>query len=121
VSGETNQKDNRSVGAVRSTYRIRRIEYHVLDHWKGRSIADITRRDVHDVPDRPKDAGNVATAIRLHSNLGRLFKWATNRGIIEAHKNPMLSFERPGADVRRDRELDNNELAQVLRRADAIG
>jgi integrase len=113
---DKDQKDNRTTINVR-----RRIEYHVLGHWRGRSIADITRRDVVDVIDRPRDAGNTATAIQIHSNLSRLFKWAVNRGIIEASKNPMLLLERPGSGVKRDRVLEDRELAQVLGYADQLG
>jgi integrase len=104
------QAHNRSAGEVRRT-----IERDVLPVWGDRLIAGIGRRDVAELVDRVVDRGATTMARRLHSHLHRLFRWSVGRGIIEV--NPMADLPKPGSAVRRDRVLDDTELAAIWKAA----
>jgi integrase len=111
---QRDQAGNRSLRAVE-----RSIEKYALPHWQGRLVTKISRRDCHDVIDAVADQGKPIAARRLHAYLHRLFKWATRRGIVEA--NPVVTVDKPGAEVKRERVLNDDELVKVWRAADRIG
>lgn len=107
------QGDNRSVEEVRRVFN-----HDVKPHWDGRLFATITRRDALDIIDAVADRGAVTKARRLHAHLHRLFKWAVGRGVIEA--NPLADAPKPGAAVKRDRVLSDDELKAVWSASCAI-
>lgn len=108
------QKKNRTVGEVN-----RVLERDVKPKWGHRPIVSISRRDVIELIDAVADRGASTQARRLHSYLHRLFRWSVGRGIIPL--NPMSDLPKIGAEVRRDRVLDDAELAAVWGAADVIG
>jgi integrase len=104
------QAKNRSVDNVRSI-----MARYALPAWGDRVITTIGRRDVIELIDSVADRGFPIMAHRVHSHLHRLFRWSVGRGILEI--NPMADLPRQGAAVRRDRVLDDAELALVWQAA----
>jgi integrase len=111
---QRDQAKNRSQRAVRGYF-----ERCVLPHWQYRQITEIGRRDCLDVIDVLADQGKIIAARRLHGHLHRMFKWAIGRGIVTT--NPLASVDKPGAEVRRDRVLSDDELGKVWNAAEQIG
>jgi integrase len=100
--------------AHRRTYleTKRKIDVDVRPFWNDRPFASITRRDVIELIDRIADRGALTAARRTQGVLHRLFRWARGRGIVEV--NPVSDLPKPGgAEVRRDRVLNDAELALV--------
>jgi integrase len=108
------QAHNRSYAEVK-----RIIERDVLPAWEGRLIFSIGRRDVLELIDAVVDRGAATMARRLHAHLHRLFRWCVGRGILEA--NPMADSPKPGADVKRDRTLNDAELALIWKATGELG
>ena len=109
------QASNKASSVYQTT---RMIEHDLLPAWRGRSIADITKRDVITLLDGIADRGAVVKARRTHSLLHRFFKWAVSREVLAAH--PMNGLERPGSEQSRDRALSDAELAMVWQGASKV-
>jgi integrase len=104
------QAKNRSVKEVRRTI----MRYCQALH--GMAIADITKHDIRDV----LHAVEVpAMRRRVFTRMRRLFTWARTEDYITSH--PMDGLARPGADVKRERVLSDDELARVWRVCGQIG
>jgi integrase len=97
------QADNRSYAEVK-----RLLEREAVPVWGQRRIAEIGRRQILDLTDAIADRGAVTLARRCHAHLHRLFRWSVGRGLIAS--NPMVDLPKPGAEVRRDRVLRDDEL-----------
>lgn len=94
----------------------RRLELHILPHWRDRDIATIRRGDVRDLVDGvPGDItpNRVLTLIRT------LFRHAMSRDWIEA--SPAEAIAKPKQETSRDRFLDMEEARRVYVTADALG
>lgn len=104
--------------ATAKEYR-RALQGADVEAWRGRPLADITRRDVHDLLDRMVDRGAETMANRTLAYLKRFFGWAAERGIIEVV--PTDRVKPPTRNVRRDRWLDDTEIADVWAGCEAIG
>jgi integrase len=111
---QRDQAHNRSVAEVR-----RVIERDVNPAWGERLIGAITRRDALELIDSVADRGALTMARRLHAHLHRLFRWSVGRGIVEV--NPMADLPKPGAAVKRDRVLTDNELKAIWEATEKIG
>lgn len=94
----------------------RRLELHILPHWRDKDIASIRRGDVRDLVDGvPGDItpNRVLTLIRT------LFRHAMSRDWIEA--SPAEAIAKPKQETSRDRFLDMEEARRVYVTADALG
>ncbi len=103
----------RSGDAVRRTLRR-----EVVGRWKGRRLGEISRSDIHELLDEVGDRAPVQSA-RLRAYVGKLFRWARSRGIVE--HSPVEEVERANVESVRDRALDDAELALVWKAADRLG
>ena len=79
----------------------------VLPEWKGRTVHDITKRDVIDLieaieQDRPVLANRTLAAVR------KWFNWLAARDVIKA--SPCAGVEPPGKEAKRDRVLTDGEI-----------
>src|SRR5262245_58489848 len=88
--------------AVEATFKR-----EVLPAWGSRPIIDIRRRDIADLVEaiavtRPIQAN------RTLAHLSRFFKWCAGRDYIAG--SPCIGVERPGAEVARNRCLNDDEL-----------
>lgn len=97
---------------------------HVLPAWSGRQITAIPRSDVHALLDGMVDAGTPVLANRTLAAVRKLFNWAIDREIGTPEPlivNPAARMGRPGAEVRRERELSDNEIATMWPALDTLG
>lgn len=74
------------------------LEKHVIPRLGHRPIAEVKWPDVRALLDQYAQAGRAGTAREVRKHLSRLFSYAADRGIIEAH--PMAG--RRATDLRRD-------------------
>jgi integrase len=108
------QASNRSYAEVKRT-----IDRDVKPVWRDRPIKSITRRDVRDLIDGIADRGVVTLARRVHSYLHRMFRWCVGRDLLES--NPAADLPKPGAELKRDRVLTDDELRKIWNAAESIG
>jgi integrase len=97
----------------------RMLRKHVLPRWRGRTVSELRRRDVLDLIDgivsdvTPKAGNNVLAVVR------KMLNWCVERDMIPS--SPCAGVKRPAAETVRDRVLNDDELASVLRAADQVG
>jgi len=116
------KKKNRSESYIRGTEST--FANHVVPRWRGRDIKSITRRDVAELLDeiaagaakngrRQKGVGigGPIAANRTLAAIRKMFNWALQRGIIET--TPIVRFELPGAEMRRERTLSADEIKEL--------
>jgi integrase len=126
---EGRQRAPRYVEEVR-----RNFDNHVLPRWGAdRAIQKIIRRDVIELLDAIKDdgstvrrdgkrkhlAGGPIAANRTLAAIRALFNFAIRRGIMET--SPVMLMERPGAETKRDRVLNADEIRTLWSVAEAMG
>ena len=98
--------------AARSWQETSRIlNREVVARWKGRKLADIRRRDVHELLDEVVDRGSPIMANRVLAALRRMCGWAVERDIISS--SPCSGVNAPSAERSRDRILSDDELRSV--------
>ena len=102
---------------AQETERLLRL--HVLPRWRGRTVHEITRRDVLDVLDRVVDGGAPIAANRALAAVRKLFNWCVARDILSA--SPCAGVKPPTAERSRDRVLSDDELGPVWQAADQVG
>ncbi|HMN39046.1 MAG TPA: tyrosine-type recombinase/integrase [Hyphomicrobium sp.] len=94
---------------------------HVLPEWGGRPIADIRRRNIHELLDGFIAKGQAGTARDVRKHLSRLFNWAVDREIIT--ENPLAGLKRKDLQYRADagRALTDQEIRAVWRAVSRLG
>ena len=96
----------------RSADEIQRVlEREIGRSWRGRSVASITKPDIHHVLDAIMDRGSSVIANRTLAHLKTMFNWAKSRGIIM--NSPADNIEKPGEEVARERAPHDSELAEI--------
>jgi integrase len=103
--------------SAQETERLLRL--HVLPRWRGRTVHEITRRDVLDVLDRVVDGGAPIAANRALAAVRKLFNWCVAQDILSA--SPCAGVKPPTAERSRDRVLSDDELRLVWQAADQVG
>ena len=103
--------------SAQETERLLRL--HVLPRWRGRTVHEITRRDVLDVLDRVVDGGAPIAANRTLAAVRKFFNWCVARDILSA--SPCAGVKPPTAERSRDRVLSDDELRLVWQAADQVG
>jgi integrase len=101
----------------------RRQVVHVLDNlvlptWRGRTVHDITRRDVIDLIERLAEDRPIA-ANRALAWLSKFFNWLTERDVIAA--SPVHGVKRPSEERKRDRVLSDGEIIALWHACENIG
>ena len=91
----------------------------VLSMWSGRTIHEITRRDVNELLDRIVSRGSPVTANRALAAIRKMFSWAVSKDIVKT--SPCEGVTRPFEETARDRALTDDELRLVWRGAEAVG
>jgi integrase len=110
----------RDQGGNRSHDEVKRILHReVLPAWGKLRLAEIGKRQIRDLIDAIVDRGAVTLARRCHAHLHRLFRWSVGRDFIPS--NPMTDMLKPGAEVKRDRVLNDDELRRAWIAAQQIG
>ncbi len=85
----------------------RLLTKHVLPSWRGRRLSELRRADVVALTDALVDDTPIL-ANRVLEVVKRLFAWALNRGLIEAH--PAAGLEPPAPEKPRDHVLSDVEI-----------
>jgi integrase len=97
----------------------RLLQKNVVAHLRGRRLSEISKADIHTILDLMIDRGAAVGANRVFAQLRKLCNWAVGRGLIE--RSPCEGIDKPSSETKRDRVLDDRELALVWRACDAIG
>ena len=84
----------------------------------SKPVEDITRQDVVRLVDAVAARGPIM-ANRTLAYVRKFFNWCIERGYLTA--TPCAGIKQPGAAKARERVIDDGELAEVWRAAEAIG
>ncbi|MFL5208065.1 MAG: tyrosine-type recombinase/integrase [Microvirga sp.] len=106
------------VSKRRSAAEITRIlKREIAGRWGARSVHDVTRRDViglvSEIVDRAPVAANKTLQIAK-----TFFNWCVGKAIID--RSPCEGFKEPTREIPRDRVLNDDELARVIKAARQI-
>ena len=87
--------------------------------WGGRSIHDITKRDVVEVVSAVQQRGAPGTANKTLKSTKTFLRWCVGRAILDS--SPAEGIPMPTKVVSRDKVLTDQELALVIRAARKMG
>src|SRR3974390_2074646 len=87
--------------------------------WAGRSIHEITKRDVVELISGIKQRGAPVAANKALKSVKTFFSWCVGRAVLD--QSPAEGVPLPTKEVARDRVLDDRELAQIILAAREIG
>jgi integrase len=119
VAREFIEKHAKQKTKPRSWMESERILADVTRRWKGRTIHEITKRDIHDLLDSIMARGTPVLANRTLAYVRKMFNWAVGRGIIES--SPCAGIAKPAAEKSREHVLTDAELRLVWLAAERIG
>jgi integrase len=105
---------NRSAGEI-----SRLLRREMGKTWTGRSIHEISKRDVVEVVSAIEQRGAPVAANKTLKSIKTFFRWCVGRAVLD--QSPAEGVPFPRKEVTRDRVLSDEELAQVLRAARKIG
>jgi integrase len=98
---------NRSVGEI-----SRLLRREVGKAWTGKSIHEITRRDVVEVISAIEQRGAPVAANKALTSIKTFLRWCVGRAVLD--QSPAEGVPLPAKQVARDRVLNDEELAQVI-------
>ncbi|MCZ6863380.1 MAG: integrase arm-type DNA-binding domain-containing protein, partial [Alphaproteobacteria bacterium] len=90
-----------------------------LPAFRNLRLDHVVRSDIIRLLDGVVDRGAPIVANRLLAYLNRLYRWAIERGYIEA--NPASGIRPPHREISRDRVLNDGELRALLKACGEIG
>ena len=105
---------NRSAGEM-----SRLLRREVGRPWAGRSIHEITKRDVVEVISAIEQRGAPSAANKTLKSIKTFLRWCVGRAVLD--QSPAEGVPLPAKEVARDRVLNDQELAQVILAARRIG
>src|SRR5229473_1134901 len=105
---------NRSGGEI-----SRLLRREVGKPWAGRSIHDISKRDVVELVSAIEQRGAPVAANKTLKSIKTFLRWCVGRAVLD--QSPAEGVPLPSREVARDRVLDDKELAQVILAARRIG
>lgn len=91
----------------------RTIDRELVSVHGQRDIREIKKHDILEAMDAAIDRGSGYQANRILSHVRKLFNWCVERDILD--KSPVTGLKPPTKEVSRDRALDDNEVAGLLR------
>jgi Arm DNA-binding domain len=87
--------------------------------WAGRSVHEISKRDVVEVVSAIEQRGAPGAANKTLKSIKTFLRWCVGRAVLD--RSPAEGVPLPAREVARDRILDDKELAQVILAARKIG
>ena len=105
---------NRSAGEV-----ARLLRREVGQAWTGKSIHEISKRDVVEVISAVEQRGAPVVANKTLKSIKTFLRWCVGRAVLD--QSPAEGVPLPAKEVARDRVLDDHELIQVIFAARKIG
>ena len=95
----------------------RSLKSEIVPRWGKRKMTDIKRRDLVLVVDEIKERGAPVMANRVMAYTRKMFSWAIERAVLEAH--PFLMMKRPNKETSRERTLSEAEIKTFWQNLDA--
>jgi len=86
----------------------RNLEKHLLPYWSTRPFADIKRPVVIERLEQIIGAGHHSAANRVHALVSKIFSFAIEVGLLEAH--PIAGLKKRGKERAKERVLSDDEL-----------
>jgi integrase len=117
VAAEFLEKGATGKPSYGETKRI--IEKELIPVWGLAPIETIGRRDVVGLLDLIVARPAPVMANRTLGVISRIFSWALDRGIVDAH--PCARMKKPGAEYDRERVLAEAEIRKLWKAWDEIG
>jgi integrase len=105
---------NRSAGEV-----SRLLRREIGKAWSGKSIHEITKRDVVEVISAIEQRGAPVAANKSLKSIKTFLRWCMGRAVLD--QSPAEGVPLPAKEVARDRVLDDHELLQVMFAARKMG
>jgi integrase len=105
---------NRSGGEI-----ARLLRRAIGKSWAGRSIHEISKRDVVQVVTAIEQRGAPVAANKALKATKTFLRWCVGRAVLD--QSPAEGVPLPSKEVARDRVLDDDELAHVILAAREIG
>jgi integrase len=105
---------NRSAGEI-----SRLLRREIGKAWTGKSIHDVTKRDVVEVVSAIEQRGAPVAANKTLKSIKTFLRWCVGRAVLD--QSPAEGVPLPAKEVARDRVLDDQELAQVILAARKVG
>jgi len=102
--------------SARATSQMLRRE---LGAWSGRSIHEISKRDVIEVVSAVEQRGAPVAANKTLKAIKTFLRWCVGRAVLD--QSPAEGIPLPTKEVARDRVLNDDELARVIIAARQIG
>src|SRR5271168_1639501 len=102
--------------SARATSQMLRRE---LSSWSGRSIHEISKRDVIEVISTVEQRGAPVAANKTLKAIKTFLRWCVGRAVLD--HSPAEGIPLPTKEVPRDRVLTDDELARVILAARKIG
>jgi integrase len=87
--------------------------------WAGRSIHEISKRDVVEVVSAIEQRGAPVAANKALKSIKTFLRWCVGRAVLD--QSPAEGVPLPRKEVARDRVLSDEELTQVIHAARRIG
>jgi integrase len=105
---------NRSAGEI-----SRLLRREIGNAWAGKSMHDITKRDVIEVISAVEQRGAPVAANKTLKSIKTFLRWCVGRAVLD--QSPAEGVPLPTKEVARDRVLNDHELAQVILAARKVG
>jgi integrase len=105
---------NRSGGEI-----ARLLRREIGKTWAGRSIHEISKRDVVEVITAIEQRGAPVAANKTLKSIKTFLRWCVGRAVLD--QSPAEGVPLPSKEVARDRVLDDEELARVILAARQVG
>jgi integrase len=105
---------NRSGGEI-----ARLLRREIGKTWAGRSIHEITKRDVVEVVTAIEQRGAPVAANKALKAIKTFLRWCVGRAVLD--QSPAEGVPLPSKEAARDRVLDDDELAHVILAARKVG
>src|SRR5271168_2198537 len=95
--------------SARATSQMLRRE---LGSWSGRSIHEISKRDVIEVVSAVEQRGAPVAANKTLKAIKTFLRWCVGRAVLD--QSPAEGIPSPAKEIARDRVLSDHELARVI-------
>src|SRR5438128_947873 len=97
----------------------RLLRREVGNTWAGRSIHEISKRDVVEVVTAIEQRGAPVAANKALKSIKTFLRWCVGRAVLD--QSPAEGVPLPSKEIARDRVLDDDELTRIILAAREIG
>ncbi len=94
---------------------VQALKKHVLPYWADRDYKTLKRADVIELVERIVKAGTPIAANRVQALVSKVFSFALDAALLEAH--PALRLSKRGKETAKKRKLSDDEIRLFWQRA----